>query len=390
MHTTIGGHMTTFSKIALSLLLSSTVLGTTAAVAGPDDFYTGAPRTFMYNPDRDICFKDTSQYKKDGPYTIGFSNAGLGDSWRVVGLHSLMKAAAENKDEIAHLYITDAGHDDAKQVADIQDLVSRGIDLLLVSANTAQALDPAVSQVMEQGIPVVMVDRRIESDNFVTFVTASDAITGRFFAQWIVEKLGGEGNVVMLGGQAGSSPSVNREIPAEAVFAQYPGIKILEKSYGDWSPVKAKQVMQGMIQKYGKDIDAVWVAHGLMTPGSIEAFVEAGWADGEIPPHTNADVNGGMQLAIKHKVPLLEVGYPPAMMGESIKSVLSVLHGAPVQCVTEINSQIAVTEGDNTPTVNTTLRITDLVQMDGPADALVTGGMGPDYDPKTYTVDYPK
>jgi ribose transport system substrate-binding protein len=382
--------MTTFSKIALSLLLSSTVLGTTAAVAGPDDFYTGAPRTFMYNPDRDICFKDTSQYKKDGPYTIGFSNAGLGDSWRVVGLHSLMKAAAENKDEIAHLYITDAGHDDAKQVADIQDLVSRGIDLLLVSANTAQALDPAVSQVMEQGIPVVMVDRRIESDNFVTFVTASDAITGRFFAQWIVEKLGGEGNVVMLGGQAGSSPSVNREIPAEAVFAQYPGIKILEKSYGDWSPVKAKQVMQGMIQKYGKDIDAVWVAHGLMTPGSIEAFVEAGWADGEIPPHTNADVNGGMQLAIKHKVPLLEVGYPPAMMGESIKSVLSVLHGAPVQCVTEINSQIAVTEGDNTPTVNTTLRITDLVQMDGPADALVTGGMGPDYDPKTYTVDYPK
>jgi ribose transport system substrate-binding protein len=379
--------MNTYSKIALSLLLSTL---STAAMAGPEDFYTGAPRTYLYNPDRDVCFKDTSQYKKDGPYTIGFSNAGLGDSWRVVGLHSLMKAAAENKDKIAHLYINDAGHDDSKQVADIQDLVSRGIDLLLVSANTAQALDPAVSRVMEQGIPVVMVDRRIESDNFVTFVTASDAITGRFFSQWIVEKLGGKGNVIMLAGQSGSSPSVNREIPGEAVFAQYPDIKVLEKVYGDWSPVKAKQVMQSMIQKYGKDIDAVWVAHGLMTPGSIEAFVEAGWADGEIPPHTNADVNGGMQLALKHKVPLLEVGYPPAMMGESIKSVLAVLAGAPVPCVTEINSQIAVTEGDNTPSVDTKLRITDLVQMDGPPDLLVTGGMGPDYDPKTYTVDYPQ
>ncbi|SFU21977.1 ABC transporter substrate-binding protein [Mesorhizobium sp. YR577] len=380
--------MNKFSKIALPLLLSSTLA--TTAMAGSDNFYTGAPRTYLYNPAVDICFKDTSQYKKEGPYTIGFSNAGLGDSWRVVGLHSLMKAAAENKDKIAHLYITDAGHDDAKQVADIQDLVSRGIDLLLVSANTAQALDPAVSRVMEQGIPVVMVDRRIESDNFVTFVTASDAISGRIYAQWIAEKLHGKGNVIMLAGQAGSSPSVNREIPAEAVFKQYPGIKVLEKVYADWSPVKAKQIMQSMIQKYGKDIDAVWSAHGLMTPGSIEAFVEAGWANGEIPPHTNADVNGGMQLAIKHKVPLLEVGYPPAMMGESIKTVLSVLAGAPVPCISEINSQIAVTEGDNTPSVDTRLRITDLVQLDGAPDALVTGGMGPDYDPKSYSVDYPK
>jgi len=380
-------HMRFAAPLLLSVLLTT---GATVATAGEGDFYTGAPRTYMYNPDADICFRDTSQYKKDPPYTIGFSNAGLGDSWRVVGLHSLMQAAADNRDVIEHLYITDAGHDDAKQIADIQDLVSRDIDLLLVSANTDQALDPAVTRVMEQGIPVVMVDRRIASDNFVTFVTASDVITGRFFAQWIVEKLGSEGNVIMLAGQAGSSPSVLREGPAEAVFAQYPNIKILEKVYGDWSPVKAKQIMQGLIQKYGTDIDAVWVAHGLMTPGSIEAFVEAGWADGEIPPHTNADVNGGMQLALKHSVPLLEVGYPPAMMGESMKSVLAVLAGAPVPCITEINSQIAVTEGDNTPSVDTRLRITDLVVLDGPPDMLVTGGMGKDYDPQTFSVDYPQ
>ena len=59
---------------------------------------------------------------------------------------------------------------------------------------------------MKQGIPVVMVDRRISSDNFVTFVTASDAMMGRVFAQWIVEKLHGKGNVVMLGGQGRLQP----------------------------------------------------------------------------------------------------------------------------------------------------------------------------------------
>lgn len=360
----------------------------TAAIAG--NAYTGAPRTYLYNPDVEVCFNDTSQYKKEGPYTIGFSNAGLGDSWRVVMQHSVMTAAAEHRDQIEKLIITDAGHDDAKQVADIQDLISRGVDLLIVSANTQQALDPAVTRAMKRGIPVVMMDRRIASDNFVTFVTASDAMMGRLFAQWIVEKLDGEGNVVMLAGQAGSSPSENREKPAREVFAQYPGINILETVYSDWSPVKGKQVMQGMIAKYGEEIDAVWSAHGLQTPGSVEAFLEAGWSPSDIPPHTTADVNGPLQMAIEHGIPMLEVGYPPAMGGISVGVALDVLAGAPVPCIYEINAQIAVSDGHNTPSIQTDLRLTDLVVPNGAPDMLVTGGMGQDYDPTTYTVDYPK
>jgi ribose transport system substrate-binding protein len=383
--------MTMMTRRFAMLLAGAAGLAAFAAPAfAQSKFYEGAPRTYLYNPDTEVCFKDTSQYKKDGPYTIGFSNAGLGDSWRVVMLHSLQKAASENKDKISKLIITDAGHDDAKQVADIQDLISRGVDLLIVSANTQQALDPAVSQAMAQGIPVVMMDRRVASDNFVTFVTASDAMMGRLFAQWIAEKLGGKGNVIMLAGQAGSSPSENREKPAREVFAQYPGIKVLETVYSDWSPVKGKQVMQAMIAKYGKDINAVWSAHGLQTPGSIEAFIEAGYKDGEIPPHTTADVNGPLQMAIQHKVPMLEVGYPPAMGGVSINVALQVLAGAPVPCIYTINSQIAVSEGDETPSIQTPLRLTDMVVPNGPADMLITGGMGTDYDPKTYKVDYPQ
>lgn len=377
-------------RLVLALAGAAGVAALAMPVLAQSKFYEGAPRTYLYNPDTEVCFKDTSQYKKDGPYVIGFSNAGLGDSWRVVMLHSLQKAAAENKDKISKLIITDAGHDDAKQVADIQDLISRGVDLLIVSANTQQALDPAVQQAMAQGIPVVMMDRRVASDDFVTFVTASDAMMGRLFAQWIAEKLNGKGNVIMLAGQAGSSPSENREKPAREVFAQYPGIKVLETVYSDWSPVKGKQVMQAMIAKYGKEINAVWSAHGLQTPGSIEAFIEAGYKDGEIPPHTTADVNGPLQMAIQHKVPMLEVGYPPAMGGVSINVALQVLAGAPVPCIYTINSQIAVSEGDETPSIQTSLRLTDMVVPNGPADMLITGGMGPDYDPKTFKVDYPQ
>jgi ribose transport system substrate-binding protein len=364
-----------------------------AGTAFADEYkgeYKGAPRTFLFNPAIKTCFKDTTKFKKAGPYTIGFSNAGLGDSWRVVMLHSVERAAAEHKDQIKHLLITDAGHDDAKQVADIQDLISRGVDLLIVSANTQQALDPVVSRATAKGIPVVMMDRRVASDNFVTFVTASDAMMGRMWAQWLVEKLGGKGNIVILAGQAGSSPSENRITPAMEVFSQYPGIKILDTVYSDWSPVKGKQVMQAVIAKYGHDINGVLSVHGLQAPGSIEAFLDAGFKPGEIPPHTTADVNGPMQMALKYKVPMLEIGYPPAMGGVSVNVALQVLAGARVPCTYEINAQIATTEGDETASIHPDLGIKDLVVADGPADMLVTGGMGKDYNPTTYKVDYPR
>jgi ribose transport system substrate-binding protein len=352
--------------------------------------YTGAPRTFLFNPALDVCIRDTAKFKKAPPYTIGFSNAGLGDSWRVVGLHSLEKAAHDHADVVKKLLITDAGHDDAKQIADIQDLVSRGVDLLIVSANTSQALDPAVSQATQRGIPVVMVDRRVDSDNFVTFVTASDAMMGRLFAQWIVEKLHGKGNVIILGGQAGSSPNENRVKPAMQVFAAYPGIKILDTVYSDWSPVKGKQVMQAMIAKYGHSINAVFSPHGLQVPGAIEAFLDAGWKGSEIPPMTSADMNGPMKMSVKYKFPLLDIDYPPAMMGTALDVALQVLSGASVPCTYTINSTIALSHGDETPSIpHPDMYIDQHLVADGPDDMLVSGGMGPGYNPSTFKIDFP-
>lgn len=372
------------------IALVGTALVVLASPAVHAEEYKGAAKTFLFNPELEVCVKDTTQYKKAGPYTIGFSNAGLGDSWRVVMQHSIQRAAAENKASIKHLLITDAGHDDAKQIADIQDLISRGVDLLIVSANTQKALDAVVTRAMKKGIPVVMVDRNIASDNYVTFVTASDAQMGRLWAQWIVERLNGTGNVIILAGQAGSSPSENRIKSARQVFAMYPGIKILDTVYSDWSPVKGKQVMQAMINKYGKSINAVWAAHGNPVAGSIEAFIEAGFKDGEIPMHTTADVNGPLQLALKHKIPMLEIGYPPAMGGVAVTAALQILKGVPVPCNYAINAQIATTDGKGTASIRPDLAFKDMVVPNGPSNLIITGGMGKDYDPKTYKVDYPK
>ena len=193
---------------------------------------------------------------------------------------------------------------------------------------------------------------------------------GRLFAQWIVEKLHGKGNVIILGGQAGSSPNENRVKPAMQVFSAYPGIKILDTVYSDWSPVKGKQVMQAMIAKHGHNINAVFSPHGLQVPGAIEAFLDAGWRGSEIPPITSADMNGPMKMAIKYKFPLLDIDYPPAMMGAAMDVALQVLSGAAVPCTYTINSNIVLTHGDETASIpHPDMYVEQHVVPDGPDDS---------------------
>ena len=291
---------------------------------------------------------------------------------------------------IKQLIITDANNNPSKQVSDVEDLLQRGVDILLISASKAEALDPVVTRAMKSGVPVIMVDRRVTSDNFVSFVTASDQVTGRIFAQWLVEKLHGKGNIIMLPGQAGASPAEIRIAAAKSIFDQYPDIKILDMQYTDWSPAKAKSIVSAMIQKFGDKINGIWNDSGVQGGGSIEAFVAAGYKPGTIPPATCADLNGCLRMAIENKVPVLNFDYPPAMGGVAVELGLKVLSGAAVPKLYFVNSNVVVSKGDETPSVRADMWAEDYVRLDKPMDLILSSGLGPDYDPKTFSVDYPK
>lgn len=348
--------------------------------------YKGASRTMLWST-VPIEMVDTSTYKKDGPFVIGFSNASISNSWRVGMLHSIQQAAADNADQIKQLIITDANDDPAKQVADVQDLISRGVDLLIVSAATAEALDAIVTRAYEEGIPVVLVDRRVTSENFTTFITASDWVYGHMSAQWMVEKLGGKGNIVMLPGMAGVSVAETRITAAKQVFANYPDIKVLDLQYTDWSPAKGKQVMAALIQKYGTEINGVWNDHGLQGSGAIEAMVEAGWTT--LPPITCADLNGCVKGAVENGAPAFNYDYPPAMGGLSVEVALDILAGRPVPKYYEMNVDIAITKADETESVKADKWVEDYARLDAPSDLILSTGI-PNYDPTTFSVEFPQ
>jgi ribose transport system substrate-binding protein len=130
-----------FPLVTLAVVVAG-IAGTNNARSEDDHAgYKGAARTILWSTGP-IAYTDTTKYKKGPPYVIGFSNAGLGDSWRIVMLHSMEQAVSNHLDVIKKFIVTDASHNDSKQASDIEDLVSRGVDVLIVSANTEQALDP--------------------------------------------------------------------------------------------------------------------------------------------------------------------------------------------------------------------------------------------------------
>ena len=351
--------------------------------------YQGVSRPFLWSP---VPHKlvDCAKYKKEPPYTIGFCNASISNIWRVALLHEIQYYASKHKDVIKKLIITDANDDPSKQVADMQDLIQRGVDIILISPSQASALDPIVTRAYKKGIPIVMTDRRISSDNFTSFVYASDLTIGRWTAQWIVEKLNGKGNVCILAGMAGASPAEERIQGAMSVFSQYPDIKILDLQYTNWSPAKAKQITKAWIQKYGKTIDAVNSLHGLQGWGCIEAYVEAGFDSKDIPLQTGADLNGQLKLCVEHNVPLMLLNFPPTQGGYALERCLDVLQGKTVPFLFSIPNNIVVSKGHETKSVRADMYVEDVVQMDKPGDLIISNDFPFPYDAQKFSVDYPK
>lgn len=382
--------------VALSALMSAPMVTSaqaqdaSASATTEQPGYYGVPRTWLWNPGFNNMV-DTAKWKKEGPYVIGFSNASISNAWRVAFQHGVLWAAGEHKDQISRFLVTDANDDPAKQISDIQDLISQGVDLLLIAPATEEALDSVVGRAMKEGIPVVMVDRKVSSpENYITFVTASDTAVGRVEAQWLAEYLGGEGDIVMLPGIAGASPAEIRIQTNKEVFAKFPGINVLEMQYTDWNPATGKSVMAALIQKYGDKIDGVLADSALQGYGAIEAFLDAGYKKGEIPPITGGDVARMYQLASEYDVPMVGIDYPTSMGITGVETALNVLNGIAVPDKVEVNMQVVMSPGAETASVKADRFLLDHVSMDDPGDLSPSHGLPSGYNPSTFNPDYPK
>lgn len=261
----------------------------------------------------------------DGTFTIGMSQANLGEPWRVQ-MNADIKAAADKHANLTVIF-KDAQNDSLKQRAHVEEFVSQGVDLLIISPKEAQPLTEPVARAMDAGIPVIVLDRRVLGDRYTCFIGADNRKIGRAAGEWIKQTLNGKGNVVELKGLMTSTPAQDRHAGFREGIAGS-DIDIIFEADMKWLEPEARKEMESALARFPQ-IDLVY-AHN--DPGAHGAYLAAKAAgrDGQIkfvgidalPQEGVAYVNQGVLDATFQ--------YPTGG-AEAIETALKVLNGETVE-----------------------------------------------------------
>ena len=176
--------------------------------------------------------------------------------------------------EIANLYITDAGGDVNKQIADIEDLIAKGIDALLVTPASPDALVPVVEKALEKNIPVIVLNSKLADNIETAFIGTDEVEFGYVISQWLMEQLNCEGKIIALDGIAGNSISEDRFKRSGEGHRRVPDpakVEILSREPAGWAYDAGKLATEKALAAYPQ-IDGVWSQGGAMTQGAMEAF----------------------------------------------------------------------------------------------------------------------
>lgn len=201
-------------------------------------------------------------------WTIGMSQCNLGEPWRVQMNADIERAAAAH--ENIRVIFKDAQNDTLKQRAHIEEFVSQGVDLLIVSPKEAAPLTPPVAKAYGAGIPVIVLDRAVNGEEFTQFIGADNVMIGEAAGKWVKEHLGGKGKVVELKGLMTSIPGHDRHNGFMAGIAGG-DVEIIFEADMQWLEPNARKEMESALARFD-EIDLVY-AHN--DPGAHGAWLAA-------------------------------------------------------------------------------------------------------------------
>ena len=164
-----------------------------------------------------------------------------------------------------------AAHDsDERQVQQIDSLVDSGIDLLIVAPNQVKTISSAIDRAYDKGIPVIVFERKTNSQKYTSFISADNYEMGRIMGEYIASRLHGKGRVMEIMGLKGSSPAIERHNGFADALKNYPDITVVATLQGDWteeSAVKAVKAYPGNLDH----IDFVFGQNDRMAMGARRA-----------------------------------------------------------------------------------------------------------------------
>ena len=248
--------------------------------------------------------KSDSSVKK-----IGFIVSTLNNPFFV----DLKSGIEERAKELGYeVVVLDSQNDPAKEVSNMEDLTVKEVDIVLLNPVDS---DSAVASVMianNYELPVVTVDRAANGGDVVTHIASDNAVGGSMAAQYLIDQLGGKGNIVELEGTAGSSAARDRGQGFDDKIAES-DMNIIAKQIDDFDRKQGITVMENILQSK-KNIDAVFAQNDEMALGAQKALEDMGMKDVLI---VGFDATDDAVEAVKNGTMAATVAQQPLLIGEA-------------------------------------------------------------------------
>jgi len=260
-----------------------------------------------------------------GKLKIALSNSYIGNKWRIE-MENLFKAALQMEPYKSQVDGTwfNSGNDVSQESQQMSGLIGERVDAILVDAASPTGLNGIIRQATERGILVV------SYDNVVTAPTAIKVNTDQFefgkkLAEFLAQKLGGKGNVIMVTGVAGTFVDQQRNAGADSVWKANPGIKVVNRYTGMWDSSVAERNTASILPSLPK-IDGIWCQGG--TDGVLKAFIAAKRTP--LPPTAGEAENGFRKFMtpagyMGQHVDGLSIGQPPYLVLVSLELARRIL-----------------------------------------------------------------
>jgi ABC-type sugar transport system substrate-binding protein len=211
---------------------------------------------------------------------VGFSQIGAESEWRT-GNTASIKEAAESLG--VELIFSDAQQKQENQIKAIRTFIAQQVDVIGVSPVVETGWESVFQEAKEAGIPIILVDRRadVPEDLYATYIGSDFTEEGRRAARVMADLLDGKGNIVELVGTLGSAPANDRYVGFREVLENYPEMVIIASESADFTRAKGKEVMQGFLEQYGDQIDALYAHNDDSAIGAIKAIEDYGLRPGK-------------------------------------------------------------------------------------------------------------
>ncbi|WP_434610348.1 sugar ABC transporter substrate-binding protein [Pseudomonas sp. R1-7] len=238
---------------------------------------------------------------------IGVSMSQFDDTWLTYLRESMDKKAKSLPDGVT-LQFEDARSDVVKQLSQVESFISQKVDALIVNPVDTAATQRITKAAVAAGIPLVYVNRRPDDSKLpqgVVTVASDDLEAGRMQMQYLADKMGGKGDIVILLGDLANNSTTNRTKGVKEILAKYPDIKIEQEQTGTWSRDKGMTLVNDWLTQ-GRDFNAVISNNDEMAIGAAMALKQAGTKKGSVliagvdgtPDGLNAIKKGDMAVSV--------------------------------------------------------------------------------------------